>query len=320
MKDLILGEHNGNVRIYLNTNSDAIPVFNGYFLLQQGGANFDCGSYSLPHIVDWNNDNKKDVICGNEEGRMWLLINNGTNATPVFDTKVYIEGAGGYPLDAGDRAAPTVVDWNRDGNKDILCGTSIGYIYYFQNEGTDANPSFTGYKTKLTAAGITIDFSSTCRPDAVDWDNDGVMDIICGDYYGYVAYFHSLGPMALSQNFIPENTGAAIDIALNAGPNNANRKYFILGSVSGIEPGLALPGGHVTLPLNWDVFTDIVISLWNTPLFANFAGMLNSDGKASAQLYAPPLVGYAGLRMHYAYALNKPYDYVSNAATVDIVP
>ena len=116
-----------------------------------------------------------------------------------------------------------------------------------------------------------------------------------------------------------ETAGGLANFVLNAGADNANRNYFLLGSVSGTEPGTPLPGGLVTLPLNWDFFTNIVINMINGPIFQNFMGSLDGTGSATATLNLPPVPGAAGLIMYYAYAL-KPYDYVSNPVAVEIVP
>jgi hypothetical protein len=119
---------------------------------------------------------------------------------------------------------------------------------------------------------------------------------------------------------ISESTGGTVNLALDAGAWNANRNYILLGSVTGTEPGVPLPGGMATLPLNWDVFTDFVASLINTVVFSNFMGTLDGSGTATAQLNAPPVPGFAGVTMHYAYGLNNPWDFVSNPIPVEIVP
>ena len=96
--------------------------------------------------------------------------------------------------------------------------------------------------------------------------------------------------------------------------------YLMLGSVSGTSPGTVLPGG-VTLPLNWDVFTNLVLDLANTPLFPDFLGTLDGAGRGNAQIFTAPLPpSSAGTTMYFAYALNKPWDFASNAVMVGIVP
>jgi hypothetical protein len=124
---------------------------------------------------------------------------------------------------------------------------------------------------------------------------------------------------------IPEKAGAKIRFLMTAGHENSgypiHRMYILLGSTSGTSPGYPLPGGLATLPLNWDWFTDIIFTLLNTPVFDEFMGTLEFYyGSAAALLNTGPLPGGAGLVLHFAFALNKPWDYVSNTVRIEIVP
>lgn len=119
---------------------------------------------------------------------------------------------------------------------------------------------------------------------------------------------------------ISEAVGGVVDFWLNAGLANAGRNYIMLGSLTGTSPGTPLPGGNVTLPLNWDVFTGLIINLVNTPVFPNFIGVLDSAGKAHAQFDTlGPIPGTAGLSMYFAFALANPWDFASNPVTISIV-
>lgn len=117
---------------------------------------------------------------------------------------------------------------------------------------------------------------------------------------------------------VPES-GGAVNFTLSAGAANHDRKYLIVGGASGTSPGMTLPGGMV-LPVNWDWFSDLEMALLNTVVFANFLGTLDGSGKADAQLLIPALPsGSAGLILHFAFCLNKPFDFVSNPVEIEIV-
>ena len=128
-----------------------------------------------------------------------------------------------------------------------------------------------------------------------------------------------LDPSTLS---ISESTGGMVTFSLAAGTDNAKRQYLLLGSMAGTSPGNKLPGGHVTLPLNWDLLTNFIIDLMNSSFFMNFYGTLDKNGTGTAIFNSggplPP--GMAGYSFYFAYALNKPWDFVSNPVTIDIVP
>jgi hypothetical protein len=145
--------------------------------------------------------------------------------------------------------------------------------------------------------------------------DSGTVDM--GFHYGAFT-FPALQTDTLS---IPETTGGVADFLLLAGSGNANRNYILLGSITGTDPGIPLPGGKVVLPLNWDSFTGIVLNLINTPIFSNFMSTLDGTGSAVATFNTlAPIPGAAGLTVHFAYALNSPWDFVSNPVGIDIVP
>jgi hypothetical protein len=52
----------------------------------------------------------------------------------------------------------------------------------------------------------------------------------------------------------------------------------------------------------------------------DFTGMLDGSGMAAAQLNLGPAPGAAGTTLHFAFALNAPWDFASNAVPVSIVP
>ena len=140
-----------------------------------------------------------------------------------------------------------------------------------------------------------------------------------GDYDAYVAKLRNL---SLSANVysIPESTGGTVHFQLEASVLNANRKYLLLGSVTGFDPGIPLPGGKAVLPINWDLFTDIILNLMNKPVFTNFMGVLDATGSATAQMNLGPIPGTAGITLYFAYALNLPWDFASNPVEIEIVP
>jgi hypothetical protein len=129
-------------------------------------------------------------------------------------------------------------------------------------------------------------------------------------------------PLQADKKAISESVGGAVDLRLEAGDDHANRTYLMAGSVSGVAIGIPLPGGQVSLPLNWDFFTQLVINNLNTTIFTNFLGALDGNGSATATFdtLGPLPGGMAGLRFYFAYAINKPWNFASNAVGILIVP
>lgn len=62
---------------------------------------------------------------------------------------------GGAPIDL-TTPVPTMVDWNNDGNKDLIIGDFYnGNIYLYINQGTNLNPVFNG-SSKIESNGTPI--------------------------------------------------------------------------------------------------------------------------------------------------------------------
>lgn len=167
-----------------------------------------------------------------------------------------------------------------------------------------------------------------------DMDIDWIPSLSGSDDYGMLwisddsnkyTYFDRIDtlvePMSVDCYALYASTGGTVNFGLDAGSGNANRNYLVAGSVSGTEPGIPLPGGLATLPLNWDVFTNIVIGLLNSPVFNKFMGSLDAFGTATAQLNTGPVPPEAvGLRMYFAFCLSSPFDYASNPVEIRFLP
>jgi len=129
------------------------------------------------------------------------------------------------------------------------------------------------------------------------------------------------GPLAVDCHTLSAMLGGTINFNLDAGGTHANRTYLILGSITGTEPGITLPGGLSTIPVNWDLFTNIMIPLINSPVFNKFFGPLDAYGQGSAQLKTGAVpASAAGLRMYFAFCTNSPFDYVSNPEEIRLLP
>ena len=64
-------------------------------------------------------------------------------AVPVFKPEFTINWDGGVIQTDNRGAVPEVVDWDGDGNKDLLVGVFYnGNIFYYKNYGTNESPVF----------------------------------------------------------------------------------------------------------------------------------------------------------------------------------
>ncbi len=125
--------------------------------------------------------------------------------------------------------------------------------------------------------------------------------------------------------FLSLAAGGSQDLTLNAGPAFAGDFYVLLGSATGTQPGIALPGG-LTLPLNFDFYTQITLESSNTVNFVNTVGVLSPSGQASASIVLPavPAPALQGLNLHHAFLVSDSattlFTAVSNAVRLDLIP
>ena len=193
-KDLLVGEAEGNIRLYLNINTDADPSFDGGTLLTVGPAGsktvIDVGQRTTPVIVDWDNDCRRDIIVGNKDGVVKLYRNNGTDAAWDFTAVEIIQDNAVDLVVSAVRSSPHVEDLDGDGTKDLLLGNTAGQIVTYFNVGTDAAPVFNGYSAvESDGSAINLAGDQRSRPFVCDWNDDGIRDLLIGYGDGLVRLY-----------------------------------------------------------------------------------------------------------------------------------
>ncbi len=90
------------------------------------------------------------------------------------------------------------VDWDQDGDFDLIVGNDNGGIFIRENLGepdkfafsADAVALMVGEKPTVVPNGYAI-------PVAVDWDQDGLLDLVTGNSVGEVYWFRNTGKGAI---------------------------------------------------------------------------------------------------------------------------
>jgi len=96
-----------------------------------------------------------------------------------------IKGADGKPLSTGSASTAHAVDWDGDGDFDLFAGNIRGDVYYFANEGSDAEPKYAA-KVKVQAGGKPLKVHGDSGPVTADWNGDGTLDLLVGSGDGSV--------------------------------------------------------------------------------------------------------------------------------------
>lgn len=156
-----------------------------------------------PQFVDFNGDGHTDIVAGTFSGSPYVALGNGEGfhqpemindrdgerivlnqfwnyETKKWDSTTRCDPEGGAPA-SGHGTSAFAVDWDGDGDFDLLLGDyDGGYLYLRENEGKPGEPAFARKNVLVEAGGkpIKVDKMATMR--VVDFNGDGTPDLLLG--------------------------------------------------------------------------------------------------------------------------------------------
>jgi len=218
--DLVVGQEDGRVALLENTGEviDGMPQFLPPRFFKQQAEDVKFGALVTPYSFDWDDDGDEDLICGNTAGYIGFIENLDAGNPPKWAEPVYLKADGEVirimaeyngsiqgPCEAKwGYTTLNVADWDHDGLPDIIVNSIWGKVVWFRNIGTKKNP-------KLTAArpievewtgkppkpawnwwnpqGKSLATQWRTTPVVLDFDKDGLNDLIMLDHEGFLAFF-----------------------------------------------------------------------------------------------------------------------------------
>jgi hypothetical protein len=201
-------------------------------LISESRSSSHSGSSLLALDIDADND--KDILLGDVSfNNINLLTNGGT-----IQEANMIEANQQFPIGFGTNISGEInsfpamyyVDINKDSKKDLIVSPNIANnsenfesIKLFTNTGEDNAPLFEFTQNNFLQD-KTIDFGSGAYPCVMDYNNDGLKDLLVGNF-GYFDSGDQLSQLALFKNIgtneqpafelIDRDFGGLSNIALN---------------------------------------------------------------------------------------------------------
>lgn len=175
--DLLYGDDVGNVRLYLRDDEGDLS-FEGN--IEADDEEIDVNNRAAPELVDWDLDGDYDLLVGSDEGVIVLFMNEGSNQEYDLTDSGTIE-SDGTEIWLGTETVATVGDLDDDGKRDLIVGSVYGEIWFYPNIGEDDELRFgEGVKLSDEEGEISVGYAGYTRPELVDWEGDGDLDLVTG--------------------------------------------------------------------------------------------------------------------------------------------
>lgn len=188
--DLFVLNSDGTFDFYLNTGSRFQPVFE-LQLSPPSGLSFKDWFY----FVDIDNDNDFDYFTANGSF-VSLYLNKGNPSSPNFILLIdTLKDINSQIIYAEFGSNPTLADIDSDGDYDFFFGNTAGTVTFYENIGSAEQFAFnfvTSFWQDILIIGTAKNSENKHGASSIeffDYENDGDLDLLWGDFFSNSLYF-----------------------------------------------------------------------------------------------------------------------------------
>ena len=271
------GPLHGYVYVIPNRGTTENPDYGEPFRVRGGGEDVNVYGNPQPNFADFDGDGDLDLICGEFLDSFTYFENTGTPTEPHYEKGRRLRNAGQTVSMDLEMITPTAMDWDRDGDVDLICGDEDGRVALIENTGqVQAGMPLFKQPVYFRQQAKYIKFGALITPVSFDWDGDGDEDIVAGNTAGYIGFIENLDGGNPPRWAAPVRLKADGEtLRIQAGPN---------GSIQG--PAEA-KWGYTTLSIaDWDHdgLPDLVVnSIWGKVVWFRNVGTRSAPALEAAQ-------------------------------------
>ncbi len=188
------GKLHGFVYLLRNLGTTENPKYADPVRVQAGGADVDVYGWPSPNFADFDSDGDLDLICGEFLDGFTYFENVGTRSEPEYAVGKRLSNRGKPVTMDLQMIVPVAIDWDDDGDIDLVVGQEDGRIALVEHSGqvVAGVPQFLPPKFFQQEADC-VKFGADSTPVGFDWDGDGDEDILCGNSAGTIGFIENLG-------------------------------------------------------------------------------------------------------------------------------